>query len=123
VVVAPVVRPPVVAPVVVVAPRPTVIGRTPAANAARVNRLVNVSARFSRGVSGVSASRFYLRNTVTGALVRAVVTYDPRTKIAYLNPVSTLRSNTVYTVILTSGIRAADGQSIPTTSWRFRTGV
>jgi hypothetical protein len=105
------------------APRPSVVQRTPAAGSTRVNRGSNIAARFSEAVSGLNAAQFGLRNSATGARTLAVVSYNPLTRVATLNPVGTLRPNTSYTATLATGIHDVDGNAINATSWTFRTGA
>ena len=104
---------------------PTVIARAPAVGATGVSRLANVTARFSEPVVGVSAGTFRLRNTVTGAVVSAVVSAGTSNRWV-LNPSVTLGPSTLYTARLAGGasaIRDAAGNPLTTTSWSFRTGA
>lgn len=106
----------------VTGPRPTVIRRSPAANALRVARRANATTTFSENVKGLSRTTFTLRKTKTRALVIVDVTYNTRTRVATLNPRGTLAANTSYTATVTGGIKDADGNPISAMSWRFTTG-
>jgi hypothetical protein len=100
---------------------PTIVGRVPARDATGVSRTANVAVRFSEPVRNVTGSSVQLRDTVTGSYVAAVVTYDPTTYRATLNPTTTLRSNRRYQAIVRSTISDRAGNRVATTSWYFRT--
>ena len=104
---------------------PTVTARSPGSNATGSSRTANITATFSEPVTGVSGSTFTLRNTSTGATITAVVSYNTTTRVATLNPNTTLASRTKFTVTLTGGaaaIRDAAGNPLTTTTWSFTTG-
>jgi hypothetical protein len=84
----------------------------------------NIYAQFSEAVDGVSATSFTLRNTATGALVPAAVSYNLTTSQsqAALNPDSALTNDTKYTVTLTSAITDRSGNPLTPFSWSFVTG-
>jgi methionine-rich copper-binding protein CopC len=107
-------------------PRPTVTGRTPAANATAVSRTANVTATFSEAVTGTSTTTVTLKPvSATGTLgtaVTAVVSYNATTRVATLDPSATLAANTKYTAALTTGIKDTAGNPIAATSWSFTTG-
>jgi len=98
---------------------PKVISRTPAANATGVSRVNNVMAVFSKNVTGVSPRSFTVR-TRSGAAVPSLVTYNPTTRMAMLNPIRTLAADTTYVATLGSAISA--GKSLAVTTWAFTTG-
>ena len=101
---------------------PKVIARTPAPNRSAVGRGVNVTAKFSKSVKGVSARSFTLR-TKSGKVVAARVTYNSRTRVATLNPTRRLAANTKYVVTLSSAIKATTAaKALPVTRWNFATG-
>jgi Bacterial Ig-like domain len=103
-------------------PRPTVVGRTPAAGAVRVSRTANVTATISEAVTGVSTGTFALRKAGTTAVIPAVVSYNAATRVATLNPSVTLAANTAYTAVISTSIRDLAGNSLVNTSWSFTTG-
>jgi hypothetical protein len=109
-------------------PVPTVISRSPAANATGVSRTANITATFSEAVTGTgSSNHFMLRNATTGAMVPAeALSYNAATRVATLNPRGTLAANTKYTATLTNGLYGgildAAGNPLQTTSWSFTTG-
>ena len=98
---------------------PVVIARTPGVNATGVSRVNNILAKFSKNVTGVSARSFTLR-TKAGTAVSSMVTYNPTTRTAMLNPVRTLAADTTYVVTLTSAIKG--GKALTATTWAFTTG-
>ena len=101
---------------------PRVIARTPAPNRSAVSRGVNVTAKFSTSVKGVTARSFTLR-TKSGKAVAARVTYNSRTRVATLNPTRALAANTTYVVTLSSAIKATTAaKALPVTRWSFATG-
>jgi hypothetical protein len=104
-------------------PAPTVTSRSPATGATGVVNTANVTAVFSEAVQGVSGTTFRLRNPA-GTVVSAVVTYDPTTRTATLNPSANLVAATRYTVGLagsTTAIRDAAGNPLTTVTWTFTT--
>jgi hypothetical protein len=109
-------------------PVPTVISRSPAANATGVSRTANITATFSEAVTGTgSSNHFMLRNATTGAMVPAeALSYNAATRVATLNPRGTLAANTKYTATLTNGLYGgildAAGNPLQTTRWSFTTG-
>jgi methionine-rich copper-binding protein CopC len=104
-------------------PAPTVTARTPAVNALNVSRTANVTATFSEAVTGWSTTTVTLKNAATGAVQTAVVSYNATTRVVTLNPSATLAANTKFTATLTTGIKDAGGNPIPTTTWSFTTGA
>ena len=103
---------------------PTVTARAPLSAATRVSQTGNVTATFSENVTGVSGTTFTLRNSA-GTAIAATVTYDAATRVATLNPTSTLSANVAYTATLTGGataIRDIANNPLVTTSWSFTTG-
>jgi hypothetical protein len=105
-------------------PGPTVIGRAPALNAAKVSRLGNVLVRFSVPVAGVSTTTFVLRNATTRAVIPAVLSKQVGTNLWTLNPKATLAARTRFTVTLTgsaAAIRDSAGNALVTQSWSFTT--
>ena len=103
----------------VAAAAPTVIARTPALKGSGVSRTGNITATFSKGVTGVTGRSFTLR-TRAGKAVAARVTYNSRTRVATLNPTRTLAADTTYVATLSNGVKA--GKALATTRWSFITG-
>jgi len=100
--------------------RPT-FTHSPATGATGVSRSANVVLQFSERVRGVTGSTFRLKNTVTGAWVPAVVTYDATRRRATLNPSVTLAGLRRYIVVVSSSIKDSAGNSLAAGSWTFTT--
>jgi hypothetical protein len=102
---------------------PTVTGNSPAADATGAPRTGNLTASFSEPVTGVDDTSMVLRKTSTGSKFSGVVTYDPATRTATLDPYVTLASNTRFTVTLGSGVTDTAGNHLAPTTWSFTTGA
>ncbi|MGI8999798.1 MAG: S8 family serine peptidase [Candidatus Limnocylindria bacterium] len=102
---------------------PKVIARSPAPAAVNVARSAVATVSFDEPVSGVSSSSFRIRDTVTGSIVPAAVTYDSSRREARAVVSSTLAPARAFTVEVTSAIKDAGGNSTTATSWVFTTGV
>ena len=105
--------------------RPTISARTPGVNGTAASTTGNITATFSENVNGVSGTTFTLKNAA-GAAIPAVVSYSSTTRVATLNPNSTLAADTKYTATLTGGataVRDAVGNTLATSSWTFLTGA
>ena len=83
---------------------PRVIGRSPAAGAVNVGRHLTATVRFDEPVTGVSSTSVQLRDTVTGGVVPATVTYDGSRNEAAPSVASKLAAERVYRVEVTSAI-------------------
>ena len=106
-----------------VAKPPAVSSTTPAAGATGIARTgTTVRAVFSRAMdaSTINASTFRLKRP-DSTTWPATVTYDAATRTATLTPTGTLTGLTTFTAELTSGVRAADGLSLASTTWSFTT--
>ncbi|MDQ1482216.1 MAG: hypothetical protein QOF35_292, partial [Actinomycetota bacterium] len=101
---------------------PLVTARTPGVNATKVLQAGNLSATFGEKVFGVTNATFTLKNTLTNAGVGAAATYNSTTRVAVLNPTTTLAAGTRYTATLTAGIKDLAGNPVTATSWTFTTG-
>jgi hypothetical protein len=101
---------------------PTVTSTTPAAGGIGAPRTGDISASFSEVVTGVNETTVILRKTSTGGKFSGVVTYDPSTQTATLNPNVTLASNTEFNVTLTNGIQDTAGNPLTPVAWSFTTG-
>ncbi|HEX6131114.1 MAG TPA: Ig-like domain-containing protein [Actinomycetota bacterium] len=114
---------PTLAAVEVVAKPPAVSSMTPANGATGIARTgTTVRAVFSRAMdaSTINASTFRLKRP-DSTTWPATVTYDAATRTATLTPTGTLTGLTTFTAELTTGVRAADGLSLPPTTWTFTT--
>jgi len=106
-------------------PAPTFTSVSPASGATSVRRTANATATFSEAIIGVSSSTVKLTNSSTGAVITAVRSFNPTTRVLTINPSVTLVSNTVYRVTITGGINAVRdtaGNPVATKTWTFRTG-
>lgn len=83
---------------------PTVTATSPAAGAVGVSATANVTATFSEVMNAttISTSSFELRDAAN-AIVSAVVTYNTTTRVATLNPTSSLVGGTLYTATVRGG--------------------
>ncbi|MDQ1628648.1 MAG: hypothetical protein QOI54_2392, partial [Actinomycetota bacterium] len=104
-------------------PAPTVSAHVPATGATAVSQTGNLTATFDKPVTGVSAATFTLHaGTAAGPAVGAAsVGYDSAARLATFHPAAKLAPGTMYTAVLTSGIRDAAGQALAPTSWAFTT--
>jgi Bacterial Ig-like domain len=104
---------------------PTVSARTPAANALAVPVGNDITATFSKAVTGVGTGTFQVKNPA-GTVVAGVVTQSATTPNQWtLNPNASLATDTKYTVTLTGGataIRDSAGAQLATATWSFTTG-
>jgi subtilisin len=93
---------------------PRVTSTTPANNARRVARGVNIKATFSEPMkaSSVNTTTFKLKKAGTSTFLGATVIYDPATKRATLNPNNNLRSGRTYVVTVTTGAQDEAGNSL-----------
>jgi hypothetical protein len=98
---------------------PSVVARTPGANATDVSLSTAVKATFSEAVTGVSGSSFYM--TGPNGTVAASVSYDSANKIATLQPNALLTPGAHYSVFLTSGIKDAANNVLAPMNWQFVT--
>ena len=106
---------------------PLVVSHTPAAGAVGVDRLTNVTAHFSESLdpSTVTTATVELRDTQTGTLVPAAVSYDDATRTVTLNPGVMLAAGTAYTATIrggATGIRDLQGDAmVGNVTWSFST--
>jgi hypothetical protein len=98
-----------------------VSARTPGGGATAASQTANITATFSANVTGISGTSFTLKNAA-GATVPAVVSYNPLTRLATLNPNATLAADTRFTAAFTSAVKNAAGTSLTAVSWTFTTG-
>jgi hypothetical protein len=101
---------------------PTVTYRSPAAGATNVSPWTRVQVKFSEPVTGVTTSTFRVRDTVTGVLVPASVTYDPATRVAVLVPSAPLAPGRLYKAGVGGSVRDSSGNAMSSWSiWYFTT--
>ena len=104
---------------------PTVTARTPGSGGTAVSSAGDITATFSKAVTGVSGTTFTLKNAA-GTVIPAAVSYNATTRVATLNPSANLAADTRYTATLTGGttaIRDTIGTPLASTSWSFITGA
>jgi hypothetical protein len=102
---------------------PTVTKTVPLANAVGVGIAANMTATFSKPVTGVSEETMTL-TAPDGSVVDAVVTLNSTRRIATLNPKPSLARKTVYTVSLVGGtaaIRDLNDNPLQSVEWSFTT--
>jgi len=107
-------------------PPPTVAALTPAANAVGVPRAGNISMTFSEPVTGVTSTTVRLQRVSNGNFFGAVVSYNPVTGIAVLNPNVTLPAGIQFRVVVVgtavTPLTDSGGAPIARTVWTFTTG-
>lgn len=98
---------------------PTIIARSPAANATGVGVTPTVTATFSEQVTGVSTGSFALANTANLVNLPATVSYDAGTHKASLVPSAALEVGSTYRVALSGRIKDLAGNPLAWTTWTF----
>ena len=98
---------------------PTVVARTPSADATGVGLSTPVSARFSEGVTAGSVT-MELRRSSDSSLVTATVGYDAPSQTATLTPAAPLQASSGYTATVKDATDAAGNTMVPA-SWGFTT--
>jgi hypothetical protein len=91
---------------------PTVVSYLPSANAVGVDPSSNITVIFSEDV--------IINNVVISPEVEKTVSFDPETKTATIDPVSSLANNTTYTITLT-GVTDTAGNPLEEKTWSFTT--
>jgi Bacterial Ig-like domain/GDSL-like Lipase/Acylhydrolase family len=93
---------------------PKVTSTVPTSNATGVARGVNVSATFTEAMMGssVNGTTFKLTKAGTTSLIAAVVSYDPTTKKATLNPNANLQRGAKYKAVVSTGAKDAAGNPL-----------
>ncbi|CAA9473963.1 MAG: BNR repeat domain protein [uncultured Rubrobacteraceae bacterium] len=100
---------------------PTVLATTPAGK--NVTRTANVTATFSEAMdeaSVESAGTVKLVKKGTTQAVAAVVTYDPATKKATLDPNKSLTGGATYAATVSTGAKDSAGNALTAKVWGFR---
>jgi N,N-dimethylformamidase beta subunit-like, C-terminal/Domain of unknown function (DUF4082)/Bacterial Ig-like domain/Bacterial Ig domain len=98
---------------------PSVVSRSPTANATGVAVSANVTATFSEAVQA-STIVFTLKNAANNSLVSSTVSYNSTNFTATLTPGTLLSPSTTYTATL-SGAKDAAGNTMSSISWSFTT--
>lgn len=93
---------------------PKVTSTVPAANATGVAPGVNVTATFSEDmdVSSINRTTFKLMKAGTTTSIGAVVSYEPTTRKATLNPNADLQLGTKYKAVVTAGAKDLTGNAL-----------
>jgi type VII secretion-associated serine protease mycosin len=102
---------------------PTVTSRLPGSGSVNTSRFPTVVAGFSEPVANVTSTTLRLRDTTTGSLVPASVSYDATRREGRLAAVGKLSAERRYQVEVTSGIRDQAGNALTPASWSFTTGI
>ena len=102
---------------------PRIVGRTPGSGATNVSRFAVATARFDEPVTGVSSSSFRIRDTVSGSVVPATLTYDSSRREARAAVGSRLPAERVFRVEVSTAIKDGAGNAVAATSWTFTTGI
>jgi spore germination protein YaaH len=97
--------------------RPYALTRSPGPGAAGVSMVRPLSVTFSESVTGVDATSFRIRDTLTTALLPGAVSYDSATGMATLQPLVPLYPGRQYRVELTSSIADAVGNKLAYSQW------
>lgn len=99
---------------------PSAIFRSPSPSATGVDADAPVHVQFSEAVTGVSGSTLALRDAANNVRP-ATVTYNAATRMATLQPWTTLAGFATYRVTASSSIRDAAGNAFGGTTWTFTT--
>jgi TolB protein len=93
---------------------PKVKSTVPAAEARGIAPGANISATFSEAMMGSSltSSTFKLMKAGTTTTIDALVTYEPTTKKAILNPTNNLRLGTKYKAVVSTGAKDLAGNAL-----------
>jgi hypothetical protein len=102
---------------------PQVIKRVPLDKEENVATSTTLRAVFNKPVTGVSSSSFTLLLRDSSTPVPAVVSYDPETRTALLDPDELLISSRVYDATLGADITDLHGNALAATQWSFRTAL
>jgi hypothetical protein len=102
---------------------PTVATRLPGSGSINTSRFPTVLAGFSEPVANVTSSTLRLRDTTTGSLVPATVSYDAARREGRLSADVKLAPERRYQVEATGGIVDQGGNPLTPASWTFTTGI
>jgi hypothetical protein len=93
---------------------PKVTSTVPAAEARGIAPGANISATFSEAMMGSSltSSTFKLMKAGTTTTIDALLTYEPTTKKAILNPTNNLRLGTKYKAVVSTGAKDLAGNAL-----------
>jgi hypothetical protein len=107
-------------PVVDMTP-PSLLSRSPTVSAMNVGLTPTVTARLSESVTGVGTGTMVLSKTSDYIALSATVSFDPTTFTATLQPSAPLAPDTTYRMGMSGSIKDMSGNSLPWTTWTFRT--
>lgn len=95
---------------------PTVLTVVPAnaATGVAVNTTVKVTFSEPMDPATINTTNILLRNTATSVAITGTVTYDAATNTATFTPSANLAGNTNYSVVVTTGVKDAAGNSMAT---------
>jgi hypothetical protein len=96
-------------------PPPAVVSTFPAdfATEVAIDTAVTVTFNHAMDLTTITSSTFTLKTTSGGTPVTGTVIYDPATFTAKFKPSSPLANNTVYTATVTTSVKDADGNPLP----------
>jgi len=103
---------------------PTVVSTSPADLATGVPVGTTVTATFSEAMdeTTINTTTFTVRPTSGGAALAGTVTYNATTNTATFTPTAPLAGSTVYSAIITTGVRDAGGNALAANkTWTFVT--
>jgi Bacterial Ig-like domain len=101
--------------------RPVVRQHSPAARATQVRRKAVVTLTFSEAVGGATGHTVALFSAATGKRVAAFVSYNRRTHVVTLVPLTRMGAHSRYRLVLTGGIKDLSGNSLTPSTWSFST--
>jgi subtilisin family serine protease len=104
-----------VGPFLIDTQEPTITSKSPTGSYVPTTTVISIN--FSEPVTSITTQSFYLKDS-NGTTVTCTLTTS--TASATLTP-SFLTQDTTYTVYLTSGVKDWAGNSLPSTSWWFKT--
>ncbi len=93
---------------------PTIVSVTPGNLATGVSANTTVQIAFSESMAPatLTTANIFLKNTVSGAVVPAGISYNGTTKVATLTPASALTGGTNYTLTVTTGVKDEAGNAL-----------
>lgn len=100
---------------------PGLLSRSPAASSMYVGLTPTMTARLSEQVTGVGTGTMVLSKTSDYVALSATVSYDATTFTATLQPSAPLSPDTTYRLAMSGSIKDMSGNSLPWTTWTFRT--
>jgi uncharacterized protein YkwD len=101
---------------------PTIVARTPQANATDVSITTTVTVDFDEPLQESLINDQSLQLSVDSSTLSGNLSYDAQNYRLSLTPDSTLTAETTYTVTLDSNLQDLAGNLVASTSWSFTTG-